>query len=249
MSAASDRLAQRLTGFLPTQPDCTIADLGCGRGSHLAARAAAYAGEKGRFIGLDSSLDSITAARRASLDPRLEFIVHDIESRLPLENGECDAVLSVNTLEAIRDKAALLAEVHRILKPGGTFVCAHFDWDTQLFDGMDKAVIRTIVQTYADWTQKWMATSDAWMGRRLWRTIEETALFDGDVQPLVLTNKRFIPGEYGYDQAQGFKALGRRGMVSSDQIDVFIADLEEMDRRGTYFFAITMFAYVGKSRP
>lgn len=248
MSAASDHLAERVRAFLPTGPDRTIVDLGCGRGSHLIAQAAMQEGQGGRFVGLDCSADALSAARAANRDTRVHFAVHDIETRLPFGDGECDAVLSVNTLEAIRDKRALLAEVHRILKPGGTFVCAHFDWDTQLFDGTDKAAVRTIVQSYADWTQPWMATSDAWMGRRLWRTIGETGLFDGIVEPLVLTNTRFAPGEYGFEQAQGFTELGRRGMVRSEMVEAFIADQEALERDGVYFFAITMFAFAGTRR-
>lgn len=248
MSAASEQLSKRVRALLPTEPGSTIVDLGCGRGSHLIAQAAAQEGHGGRFVGLDSSADAIAAARRGNRDERVAFAVHDIETCLPFDDGECDAVLSVNTLEAIRDKRALLGEVHRVLKPGGTFVCTHFDWDTQLFDGSDKAAIRTIVQTYADWTQPWMATSDAWMGRRLWRTVAETGLFDGVVAPLVLTNTRFVAGEYGFEQAQGFRELGRRGMVRSDLVEEFITDLEAMDRNGTYFFAITMFAFLGTRR-
>lgn len=248
MSGASEQLSKRVRAFLPTEPGGTIVDLGCGRGSHLIAQAADQEGRGGRFVGLDSSVDAIAAARRVNRDERVEFTVCDIETSLPFGDGECDGVLSVNALEAIRDKRALLAEVHRVLKPGGTFVCTHFDWDTQLFDGSDKAAIRTIVQTYADWTQPWMSTSDAWMGRRLWRTMTETGLFDGVVEPLVLTNTRFSAGEYGFEQAQGFRELGRRGMVPSDLIEEFIANLEAMDRAGTYFFAITMFAFAGTRR-
>ncbi|MFM7377549.1 MAG: methyltransferase domain-containing protein [Erythrobacter sp.] len=248
MSAASEQLAMRVTAFLSTCADGTIVDLGCGRGGHLIAHAAAHEGNGSRFVGLDSSAEAIAAARAAHRDSRVEFAVHDIETRLPFGDGECDGVLSVNTLEAIRDKGALLTEIHRILKPGGTFVCAHFDWDTQLFDGADKTAVRTIVQTYADWTQPWMAASDAWMGRRLWRTIGETGLFDGVVEPLALTNTRFVAGEYGFEQAQGFRELGRLGMVRSDLIEEFIANQEAMNSDGTYFFAITMFAFVGTRR-
>lgn len=245
MIATSDQLSERVRAFLPTGPGGTIVDLGCGRGKHLIAQAADQEGQIGRFIGIDSSTEAIEAARRVNRDERVEFAVHDIETRLPFIDGECDGVLSVNTLEAIRDKRALLDEVHRILKPGGTFVCTHFDWDTQLFDGSDKAAIRAIVQAYADWTQPWMSTSDAWMGRRLWRTIGETGLFDGVVEPLVLTNNRFVADEYGFEQAQGFRELGRLGMVRSDLIEEFIANQKAMARDGTYFFAITMFSFVG----
>jgi hypothetical protein len=43
-------------------------------------------------------------------------------------------------------------------------VFAHFGWDTQVFDGEDKELVRKIVHCFGDWQQAWMNDSDAWMG-------------------------------------------------------------------------------------
>ena len=49
---------------------------------------------------------------------------------LPFASGEFDAVVSMGVLEHVREtggeELASLAEIRRILKPGGVFVCAHF---------------------------------------------------------------------------------------------------------------------------
>jgi SAM-dependent methyltransferase len=52
------------------------------------------------------------------LDPRQAMVSMDI-TRLPLRTGSMDAVLCLHVLEHIPDDRAALAELHRVLKPGG----------------------------------------------------------------------------------------------------------------------------------
>jgi SAM-dependent methyltransferase len=223
--------------------------VGCGRGEDLIAAARERPGEKLSLVGLDVSDTSIAAARAQSAgDERLSFVVHDASKELPFEGASFDAVLSTNTLEAFPNKAAVLNEMHRVLRPGGTIVVSHFDWDSQLFDGFDKPAVRSLVHAYADWKQAWMADSDAWMGRRLWRTISSTGLFEGSVHPLTLINTSYAPGEYGWEQAQSFQALVRRGLAQRQELDTFLNALDELHRHREYFYSITMFVYVGEAR-
>ncbi len=50
--------------------------------------------------------------------------------RLPFASSSFDAVASVGVLEHVReiggDESASLSEIHRVLRPGGAFVCVHF---------------------------------------------------------------------------------------------------------------------------
>jgi len=222
-----------------------VLDLGCGRGEHL-RMLAERASEQVRLVGIDASPQSIEAARAATEgDPRFTFVVHDLTEGIPFEDGAFDRVLSVNVLEAIPDKAALLRETHRVLSADGRLVFAHFDWDSQLYDGVDKAVVRKVVHAFADWKQKWMADAVGWMGRRLWKTFQATGLFEGRVEAYVHTSTRFEPGRYGWERSRDFAGLVRRGMITAEEYQAFLAALEELAARDEYFYAITMFSYVG----
>jgi SAM-dependent methyltransferase len=59
---------------------------------------------------------------------------------LPFADGEFDAAASIGVLEHVRetggDERASLAELARVLRPGGTFVCAHFPNRTSWIDWM-----------------------------------------------------------------------------------------------------------------
>lgn len=236
---------EHVLSLLDASGASAILDLGCGRGEHL-QMLAEHASEETRLVGIDASRKSIDAARAATEgDPRFRFVVHDLTEGIPFGDGEFDRVLSVNVLEAIPEKGALLREVHRVLSPGGWLVFAHFDWDSQFYDGRDKRVVRKAVHAFADWKQKWMADADGWMGRRLWRTFQKTGLFDGRVDARVHTSTKFEPGRYGWERSRDFGSLVRRGMITAAEYQSFYGALEDLAARDQYFYAITMFSYVG----
>lgn len=89
-----------------------ILDVGCGEGSLTAQITAAGAS----VVGIDTSEEMVSAAKARGLDAR----VLDAE-RLPFD-GEFDAVFSNAALHWVRDHDAMLAGVHRALKPGARFV-------------------------------------------------------------------------------------------------------------------------------
>lgn len=225
-----------------------VLDLGCGRGGDL-LRLGELAPAGARLVGVDASEGSVGEARRAAEgDPRFTFLAHDVAAGLPFADASFDRVLSVNLLECIPDRQALLREVHRVLAPGGTVVFAHWDWDSQLIDGPDKALVRRIVHAFGDWKQAWMADADAWMGRRLWRIFQESGLFEGHVHPVVHSSTRFDPGTRGHDAVEGFRALVRRGLLAPDEYDAFRRAVEDLAAADQFFYAITMFVYAGRRR-
>lgn len=159
---------EHVLSLLEVEEATSVVDLGCGRGEQL--RMLGESARPGaRLVGLDFRENVLEEARSAAGDdPRFVVLHHDVNEGLPFEDGELDRVLSVNALEAVSEKAAFVREAHRVLKPGGRLVCAHYDWESQLYDGPDKELIRRIVEGSAESKLLWMTTNDGWMGRRLW---------------------------------------------------------------------------------
>ena len=246
-----DRRAHRdwLLTLMPLATGGTAVDLGCGRGGDLLALAARTADPSTRFIGLDVSPNAVTAAGEAARvagDVRLTFEVADLSARLRFADASVDLVFSQNLVECLVDRDAFVAEVARILRPGGIAVVVHWDFDSQVFDGTDKDLVRRLVHAFADLRQPWMAHVDGWMGRRLWGIFAPSARFDGAVHTRVLTNTTYAAPWYGHEMAGAMKALVKRSLVTAEEYARFLTGLEELDRAGRYFYAITAYAYIGR---
>ncbi len=101
-----------------------VLDVGCGTGD-LTLRAARRVGAEGRTAGIDASPNMIKiASRKAAKKGRdIDFRVAPIED-LPFADGEFDAALSSLMVHHLPDdlKVRGLAEVRRVLKPGGRLV-------------------------------------------------------------------------------------------------------------------------------
>ncbi|HEY3415738.1 MAG TPA: methyltransferase domain-containing protein [Armatimonadota bacterium] len=218
-----------------------VLEIGCGKGYDL-AQIGHRVGDAARLVGIDNRETALVDARLAvGKDSRFTLMQADVAKGLPFPDETFDLVYSKNLLECIVDKDAHLREVYRVLKPGGQVVYAHFDWDSQLFDGTDKALVRKIVQTFNDWQQAWMADCDAWMGRRLWRTFQRSGLFTGAVHPFVITDTH-----YAAEMMQNFQALVRRGMISQQEYETFMTEQADFAARDEFFSSITMYVYVGR---
>jgi SAM-dependent methyltransferase len=236
-----------LLSFVP--PGGSVVDLGCGRGEDLLALAARDPAPASRFLGIDASETSIQAASaRAAGDPRVAFRADHLAGPLPLSDGGVDAVFSHNLLECLADPDAFAREAARILRPGGTAVIAHWDFDSQLFDGTDRALVRRLVHAFADWKQPWMEHADPWMGRRLHGVFERTGLFEGTVHARVMINTTYEAPWYGHARAQDIGRMARKGLVSAEDAGRFLRGLDALQRDGRYFYGITGFAYVGRRR-
>jgi SAM-dependent methyltransferase len=251
-AAPADRVAHRawLVGLTGTLERGLVADVGCGRGDDLSLLAAQHDSPDVRFIGVDSAPTAVAAASDALAgEPRASVRCVSLERRLPFDDRSVDVLYSHNFLECLEDPATFSREAVRVLRPGGRLVVGHWDWDSQLFDGSDKALVRRLVHAYADWQQAWMAHADGWMGRRLWGVFHGSGFVEEAVHARVLTNTRYEPGWFGYENAQALGALVRRGLVTAAEYERFMDEQVAVAASGRYFYSITGFAYTATAMP
>ncbi|MGI8808274.1 MAG: class I SAM-dependent DNA methyltransferase [Acidimicrobiales bacterium] len=93
----------------------TVVDLACGSGPLARLLAAS------RMVGVDRSAAELARARGRSGAPA-GLLVRAEASALPITGGCADAVVSSMALMLLRPLDAALAEISRLLRPGGTFV-------------------------------------------------------------------------------------------------------------------------------
>jgi arsenite methyltransferase len=97
-----------------------VLDLGSGGGIDVIL-SARRVGPSGRAIGLDMTDEMLDLARRNALEAgvaNVEFVRGTIES-IPLPAASVDVVISNCVINLAADKAAVFAEIARVLRPGG----------------------------------------------------------------------------------------------------------------------------------
>lgn len=110
------------TRFAQIQPGQTILDLGSGAGIDVFL-AAQKTGPTGQVIGVDMTEEMIEKARanaeKAGIT-NVDFRLGEIEN-LPVADESIDLILSNCVINLAPDKRPVLAEMQRVLKPGGKF--------------------------------------------------------------------------------------------------------------------------------
>lgn len=107
-----------------------ILDVGTGTGT--LARAALRRWPQVSVVGVDASGEMAAAARRAvdeefDQGDRTRFEVRpSFADRLPVADGAFDVAVSSFVLQLVPSRAAVLREVHRVVRPGGRL--AHVTW-------------------------------------------------------------------------------------------------------------------------
>jgi SAM-dependent methyltransferase len=124
MGRWSARLALRFLDWLELPDGRDWLDVGCGTGSLSAAILARAAPRS--VTGIDASDGFVAHARSKIGDPRATFRQGDAQ-KLDVATGSCDVAVSGLVLNFVPDRRAMLGEMSRVLRPGGTF--GFFVWD------------------------------------------------------------------------------------------------------------------------
>ena len=110
---------QRLLEYVELPADPNVLDISCGTGRLLNRLAAAYPSLQG--TGLDFSAAMLRQARHSNRHrPRLIFVEGDAAS-LRFTDQQFDAVFNTFSFLHYLEPQRVLAEVYRVLRPGGTF--------------------------------------------------------------------------------------------------------------------------------
>ena len=171
-----------------------IADIGCGSGEITSRLAARY--PDAELVGVDILEGSVAYARRryASLAPRVQFEQGDA-FELALASARFDLVLCRHMTQSVPEPQRVLAELHRICRPGGWVhvlsedygmihgAATHLDPDRLWHEGV-------IAFAHATGT-------DAKVGRRTWALMKHAGFEDLHVDYIVVDTIRVPRAVFG----------------------------------------------------
>lgn len=120
------RVYARLAALSGTRPGDHVLDVGCGTGV-LTRAVARCAAPGGSVIGVDPSEEALARARRTTRLDNCTFQAGSAEA-LDLPDTDYDIVVSSLMIHHLpdQDRARALAEMSRVLRPGGRILIAEF---------------------------------------------------------------------------------------------------------------------------
>ncbi|WP_149184821.1 class I SAM-dependent methyltransferase [Streptomyces sp. TRM49041] len=148
ITEATDHLTDLVADRLALRPDQHLLDVGCGNG--VPALRIAGASQGVRVTGITVSHQQLAKAAKEAAGSdardRVSFLFADAMD-LPFEDGSFDGAWAIESLLHMPDQAAALAEMHRVVRPGGRLVIADL-CQRQPFTGDDRAVLDGMLSVY-----------------------------------------------------------------------------------------------------
>lgn len=120
-------VGEALLDYLPEVDPTRVLDLGCGTGFFSPKLRSIY--PQASLINLDLALGMLRFSREHRFVSQAHWVCADAEA-LPLAEGSVDVVFSSLAIQWCENLPALMAEIQRVLTPGGRFVFATLGPDT-----------------------------------------------------------------------------------------------------------------------
>jgi ubiquinone/menaquinone biosynthesis C-methylase UbiE len=233
---------RRFLGALNPQTGESVLDVGSGPG-FLAASIADATGPSGSVCGIDVSEPMVELARNHCAQvPWTTFSQADALD-LPFPRHSFDAVISTQVLEYIRDVDTALAEVNRVLHPGGRVVIVDTDWDSIVWHSSNRSRMNRVLSAWEE------HAADPYLPRTLSNRLA-VAGFEVKFQEVVpLLNPAFDEHTYSnrlIDLIVSFVS-GRSG-IDHDEAQAWADDLRENGSDGRYFFSLNRYMFVAVKR-
>ncbi len=149
-----------------------------------------------------------------------------------------------NTLEALVAADAFLAEVARVLAPGGHFLLSHTDFDTIVFNASDLELTRRLVHAYADTQEEWMDSADATIGRKLVAIARRSPFELLETLAWVEIDTEFAEGQAAATAVAGIAGAVRRDAHHelASRLEGWVEDQRVRAAHGEFLFSVNDYA-------
>lgn len=218
-----------------------VLDFGSGPG-FMALAIADMVGESGRVHGVDINARFVKDATNRAAGRRHVSFHHVTGADIPLPDAAVDRVVCKNVLEYVPDLDATLAELRRVLAPGGRIHIMDSDWGFVVVEPWGKENVDRYFAAAS------VAFREPHIGRKAQGLLARHGFDDIEVriQAFADTQGRSLPvirNMRSYIDA-ALEAGGDTGL-SSEEADALLAEAERAVEEGTFLFSLPQFLVTG----
>jgi ubiquinone/menaquinone biosynthesis C-methylase UbiE len=213
-----------------------VLDVGCGTGDQLRIMAPLVA--PGPAVGVDLSATLVARARRraAPAAGQVSFHVGDA-CALPFADGVFDRVVANQVLLHLADPWRAVAQMRRVLRPGGLLGIGEWDWDSTCLALTDRELGRRFTHLLCD------QMSNGLIARELDWQLARSGFTGVAVTPQVRLQRQ--PGAVQQWLIEPVtRELVRTGALTPGEGRLLLADLHERAAAGRYFLARTYYTAI-----
>jgi SAM-dependent methyltransferase len=228
-----------MLGALDLGPDDDVLDIGCGTGVDLAAIAPLVR----RTVGVDRSQAMARSAVERLSDSGALLAVADGE-RLPFRDASLDVVIMRAVLVHTSDPRRTMAEMRRVLRPGGRVLLSEPDHGSHVVATPELDVLQRLL------AHRRTTFRNPLVGRSLPLLAAEVGLTVGRSRALPIVHRTFARAEasggpFGVAVEQAVTA----GAITEEEAARYLASLRDLDARGAFLFTAQAIAVVATLEP
>src|SRR5262249_4551397 len=155
---------------------------------------------------------------------------------LPVPAATVDRALSVQVIEYVPDTMAALAELYRVVRPGGVVLVWDIDWSTLSWHSLDSARMARVLEAWDE------HLSQPCLPRTLAAQLSATGFDQVEMAGHTFATTRLDPESFAATVLHFIAEFvaGRCGLTDDD-VAAWVAEQRELDERGEFFFACIQF--------